>query len=270
MRSTAVRRTALAASAATLVLLATACGGSSDDGADDAKGTSDQSAPAGDAKAEPDQSAPAGDAPAAAELEKIALAQADVKNGKVATEIPADENVAKDKVSTDDKACLPLALAVAAVAQGEPGAEVKRSWEGQTDTLSEGSGPDGQDMTEIQVNTIRLNVASYAGGGAERALAELKTATEKCAGGFTATVDGDRMRVAEVTTTAAPKGGDEGVAATVGIDIGKEAAAPMKVVVVRKGDTLATFSATNLSSMMSGVDFEVPTDVVDAQVAKLG
>ncbi|MFC7895275.1 hypothetical protein [Streptomyces sp. NPDC057381] len=125
-------------------------------------------------------------------------------------------------------------------------------------------------MTEIQVNMVRLNVASYAGGGAEQALTELRTATEKCAGGFTATVDGEKMRVAEVTKTAAPEGGDEGVAATVGIDIGKEAAAPMKIVLVREGGTLATFSATNLSSMMTGADFEVPMDVVDAQVAKLG
>ncbi|MFC7984557.1 hypothetical protein [Streptomyces sp. NPDC057336] len=270
MRPTAVRRTALAASAAALALLVTACGGSSDEGGDDAKATSDQSAPAGDGKAESEQAAPAGDALGAAELEKVALAQADVKSGKVATEIPADEDVSRDKVSTDDEACLPVALAVAAVAQGEPGAEAKRSWEGQTDTLSEGSGPDGQDMTEIQVNMVRLNVASYAGGGAEQALTELRTATEKCAGGFTATVDGEKMRVAEVTTTAAPEGGDEGVAATVGIDIGKKAAAPMKIVLVREGGTLATFSATNLSSMMTGADFEIPMDVVDAQVAKLG
>ncbi|MER7051873.1 hypothetical protein [Streptomyces sp. NPDC000351] len=270
MRSTAVRRTALAASAAALTLLVTACGGSSDDGADDAKAKSDQSAPAGDDKAGSEQAAPAGDALSAADLEKVALAQADVESGEVATEIPADQDVARDKVSTDDKACLPIALTVAAVAQGEPGAEVKRSWQGQTDSLSKGSGPDGQDMTETQVNMIRLSVASYAGGGAEKALTELKTATEKCAGGFVATVDGEKMPVAEVTTTAAPKGGDEGVAATVGIDVGKEAAAPMKVVVVRKGDTLATFSATNLSSMMNGADFEVPMDVVDAQVAKLG
>lgn len=270
MRTTAVRRTALAASAAALALLVTACGGSSDEGGDDGKATSDQSAPAGDGKAESEQAAPAGDALSAAELEKIALAQADVKSGEVATEIPADDDVARDKVSTDDKACLPLALAVAAVAQGEPGAEVKRSWEGQTESLSEGSGPDGQDMTEIQVNMIRLNVASYAGGGAEQALTELKAATEKCAGGFTATVDGEKMQVAEVTTTAAPKGGDEGVAATIGIDVGKEAAAPMKIVVVRKGATLASFSVVNLSSMVTGEDFEVPTAVIDAQVAKLG
>ncbi|MGC9380907.1 hypothetical protein [Streptomyces sp. MH13] len=272
MSSTAVRRTALAASAAALALLVTACGGSSDDGgaSGDDKAKAEQSAPAGGDKAGADESAPAGDALTAAELEKIALAQADVKNGKVSTKIPADEDIAEDQISTDDKACLPLALAQTAVAPGEPGASVKRSWQGQTETLSKGSGPDGQDMTNISVDMIRLNVASYPGGGAEQALAELKTAAEQCAGGFVASVGSDKMRVAEVTTTAAPEGGDEGLAVTVGLDIGKEANAPMKLVVVRKGATVASFAATNLSSMVSGADFEVPADVVAAQVAKLG
>ncbi|CAM5682485.1 hypothetical protein SVIOM342S_04250 [Streptomyces violaceorubidus] len=44
----------------------------------------------------------------------------------------------------------------------------------------------------------------------------------------------------------------------------------MKLVAVRKGATLATFSAVNLSSMMTGAEFQVPAEVVDAQVAKLG
>ncbi|MDG9691226.1 hypothetical protein QC281_14060 [Streptomyces sp. DH17] len=270
MRSTAVRRTALAASAAALALLVTACGGSSDDdgAAEGDKAKADRSAPADGGNA--GESAPAGDALTAAELEKVALAQADVKNGEVTSEIPADEDIAKDQVSTDGKACLPLAHAQAAVAQGEPAADVKRSWTGQTETESEGSGPDGQDMTEISVDMVRLNVASYADGGAERALTELKAAVEQCAGGFTASVGSDKLRVAEVTATAEPKGGDEGFAATLGVDIGKDANAPMKVVVVRKGATIASFSAANLSSMATGADFEVPAAVIDAQIAKLG
>jgi hypothetical protein len=272
VRSTAVRRTALAASAAALALLVTACGGSSDDdgAAEGDKAKADRSAPAGGDKGEAGESAPAGDALTAAELEKVALAQADVKNGEVTSEIPADEDIAKDQVSTDGKACLPLAHAQAAVAQGEPAADVKRSWTGQTETKSEGSGPDGQDMTEISVDMVRLNVASYADGGAEQALTELKAAVEQCAGGFTASVGSDKLRVAEVTTTAAPEGGDEGFAATLGVDIGKDANAPMKVVVVRKGATIASFSAANLSSMATGADFEVPAAVIDAQIAKLG
>ncbi|GAA2255786.1 lipoprotein [Streptomyces atrovirens] len=268
MKSTVVRRTALAASAAVLTLLATACGGSSDDdgAAGDAKAGADRSAPAD----KTDEAAPAGEALTAAELEKVALAQADVKNGEVTTKVPAEDDVAKDQVSADDEACLPLVHAQAAVAQGEPAANVKRSWTGQTETPSEGSGPDGQDMTTIGVDKIMLNLASYEDGGAEKALAELKAAAEKCAGGFTASMGGDELKVAEAATTAAPEGGDEAVAVTLGVDIGKDANGPMKIVVVRKGSTLASFSAVNLSAMMTGADFEVPADVVDAQVAKLG
>ncbi|GHA54882.1 lipoprotein [Streptomyces tendae] len=267
MSSTAVRRTALAASAAALALLVTACGGSDDDSAaGDDKAKAEQSAPAEGAG----ESAPAGKALTAAELEKVALAQADVKNGEVATELSADDQVAKDQISADDKACLPLVHVQGAVAQGEPAADVQRSWQGQSESPSESKGPDGQDMTDIDVNKILLNVASYADGGAEEAVAGLKAAVEKCADGFDATAGGDKMRVTEVSGLARLKGGDEGFTVNIGVATGGDSSGLMKLVVVRKGSTLATFSAVNLSSMMTGAEFEVPAEVVDAQVAKLG
>ncbi|MGW0456812.1 hypothetical protein [Streptomyces tendae] len=267
MSSTAVRRTALAASAAALALLVTACGGSDDDSAaGDDKAKAEQSAPAEGAG----ESAPAGKALTAAELQKVALAQADVKNGEVATELSADDQVAKDQISADDKACLPLVHVQGAVAQGEPAADVQRSWQGQSESPSESKGPDGQDMTDIDVNKILLNVASYADGGAEEAVAGLKAAVEKCADGFDATAGGDKMRVTKVSGADAPKGGDEGLTVNIGVATGGDSSGLMKLVVVRKGSTLATFSAVNLSSMMTGAEFEVPAEVVDAQVAKLG
>lgn len=269
MSSTAVRRAALAASAAALALLATACGGSSDDDgvAGDDQAKADRSAPAAD---ETHASAPADKALTAAELEEVALAPSDVKNGEVTTKVPAKDDVAKDQVSTDDKACLPIALAQAAVAQGEPAASVKRSWQGQTEAPSRSTDPGGQDMATISVDKIMLNLASYAEGGAEQALKELSTAAGKCAGGFVADSGADKLKIAEVTEATAPEGGDEAVALNIGVDIGKSTNGLMKLVVVRKGTTLASFSAVNLSSMMTGAEFQVPTDVVNAQVAKLG
>ncbi|WP_030145492.1 hypothetical protein [Streptomyces violaceorubidus] len=268
MSSTAVRRTVLAAFAAALALLATACGGSSDgdSAAGDGKAKAEQSAPAEGAE----ESAPAGKALTAEELEKVALAQADVKNGEVATELSADDQVAKDRISADDQACLPLVHVQGAVAQGEPAADVQRSWQGQSESPSESKGPDGQDMTDIDVNKIMLNVASYADGGAEEAMAGLKAAVEKCADGFDATVGGDRMRVTKVSGLDRLKAGDEGLTVDIGVATGEDTDGLMKLVVVRKGATLATFSAVNLSSMMTGAQFEVPAEVVDAQVAKLG
>ncbi|MGW4545177.1 hypothetical protein ACWEN4_02215 [Streptomyces violaceorubidus] len=268
MSSTAVRRTVHAASAAALALLATACGGSSDadSAAGDDKAKAEQSAPAEGAE----ESAPAGKALTAAELEKVALAQADVKNGEVATELSADDQVAKDRISADDTACLPLVHVQGAVAQGEPAADVQRSWQGQSESPSQSKGPDGRDMTDIDVNKIMLNVASYADGGAEEAMAGLKAAVEKCADGFDATVGSDRMRVTKVSGLDRLKAGDEGLTVDIGVATGEDTDGLMKLVVVRKGTTLATFSAVNLSSMMTGAQFEVPAEVVDAQVAKLG
>ncbi len=74
MRATAVRRTALAASAAALALLATACGGTSDADKKDDKDAAGGSSSAPKAPAE---------ALTAAELEKATLAQGDVKGRKV-------------------------------------------------------------------------------------------------------------------------------------------------------------------------------------------
>ncbi|MFF3909202.1 hypothetical protein ACFYZJ_25175 [Streptomyces sp. NPDC001848] len=44
----------------------------------------------------------------------------------------------------------------------------------------------------------------------------------------------------------------------------------MKGVVVRKGATLAYFPAIDLASPATGKDFDFPTEIVDAQLAKLG
>ncbi|GGL74863.1 lipoprotein [Streptomyces fumigatiscleroticus] len=262
MRSIAGRRAVLAASAATLALLVTACGGSSDEGdkgdGGDAKGGATAAAPA------------AAKTLSAAELDKVALAQADVKSGKVSTKVAATDDVTEDQVKTDDAACLPLVHAQAGIAQGEPAASVKRSWQGETETPSEDMDPEEAAMVTINVDKILLNLASYESGGAEQAVKDLDTAAEKCAGGFTATVADEQVQVTKVTTDTAAGGGDESVAYTLKVAVDEGVEAPMKIVVVRKGATVAAFSAVNLSSMATGKDFDVPADVVDAQVAKLG
>ncbi|MFI8088034.1 hypothetical protein ACIF9R_06910 [Streptomyces sp. NPDC086080] len=261
MRMSSVRRTALAASAAALALLVTACGGSGDeDKADDGKGKADPTASA----------APEGKALTASELEKVALAQADVKAGKVATKPAATDDIAEDQVKTGDAACLPLAQAQAGVAQGEPAATVKRSWTGDPVKPSEGTKPEDALLAALDVDKMLINLASYEGDGAAQALKGLTTAAEKCAGGYTATVVGEEMKVVKVATSAAPEGGDEGTAVTLTVAADEDVKAPNKIVVVRKGATLVSFSAVNLGAMATGEDFDVPADVVAAQVGKLG
>ncbi|MFJ7137194.1 hypothetical protein [Streptomyces fungicidicus] len=261
MRTTAVRRTALAASAAALALLVTACGGSGDeDKGGEGNGKADSSASA----------APAAKALTAAELEKAGLAQSDVKSGKVATKLPATDDIAKDQVKTKDAVCLPLAHAQAGVAQGEPAATVKRSWTGEPVKPSEGTSPEDALMASLDVDKMLINLASYEDGGAEQAMKGLTDAAGKCAGGFTATVSGEEMQVVKVAGGTAPEGGDESSALTLTIAAEEDVKAPSKIVVVREGATLVTFSAVNLAAMATGEDFDVPADVVTAQVGKLG
>ncbi|MFE0804819.1 hypothetical protein [Streptomyces sp. NPDC058812] len=262
MRLTAVRRTALAASAAALALLVTACGGSSDD---DKK--------AGDGKAEGGAAASAAPAAAkaltAAELEKAALAQADVDNGKV-TKTSAADDVSKDKVKGGDKACEPLAFAETGVPLGEPAATAKRSW-------TEGpKKPSGDETTEeaigaaFDLDKALVTLATYDDGGAEAVLKDVKEAAGKCAGGFTFTAVGETAKIAKVVEGKAPGGADEAVAMTMTMvgDDGDEF--PVKVVVTRKGSTVASFTVLNLAAAGTGKDFPFPTEISDAQLAKLG
>ncbi|MFE9169856.1 hypothetical protein ACFYNZ_10080 [Streptomyces kebangsaanensis] len=262
MRSPVVRRTALAASAAALALLATACGGSSD---------GDSKDKAGDGKttqAEKTPSAAPAKALTADELEKVALTQADVKSGKVTTEVPAADDVAQDKVKADDAACAPLTYLQAGSYVGEPAATVKRSWLGDAQKPKAGAKPEDAMLAALDRAKVVVTLASYEDGGAEQAMKDLNTAATKCAGGFSYAVGGDKVKIVKVATEGAPQGADEALAVTTTMDA-EGVKAPVKGVVVRKGATLAYFPAVNLASMAGGKDFDFPAELVDAQLAKL-
>ncbi|MEU9398727.1 hypothetical protein [Streptomyces sp. NPDC048242] len=263
MSTTAARRAGLVAASAALALLATACGGS-DDGAKGAEVKGDSTAAASAA------AAPAAEPLTAAELEKAALAQSDVKKGKVPAKLAATDDIAKGRIKTDKAACLPLAYAQAGVAQGEPVATVKRSWMGDAKPPAAGTKPEDALVASLDREKMLVTLASYKDGGAEEALKALSAAVEKCPGGFTSTVDSDKTPYVKAVATAAPKGGDEGAAITLTMDAGDGVKAPAKLVAVRKGATLVTFSAINFATAATGKDFQVPADVIAAQMGKLG
>ncbi len=253
-----MRRTALAASAAALALLVTACGGSSDDGAT-----------TGDGKADGDKNAPAAaKALTAAELEKAVLAQADVKNGKV-TEAAAADNIPQDQVKAEKAECQPLVFAQTGVAAGEPAATVKRSW-------TEGSKkPSGDDVSEealdkaFDLDKVLVTLASYGDGGAESVLKDVNAAVSACAGGFSYTAAGVTTKIDKVVTDKAPAGADEAVAVTMTVVGEGGDKFPVKVAVTRKGSTVASFTVFNLGSAATGKDFTFPTEISDIQLAKL-
>ncbi|MFI1366054.1 hypothetical protein [Streptomyces griseochromogenes] len=252
MRRTVVRRSAVAA----LALLATACGGSSDGGDKGKDGKPAQAAP--------------GKALSAAELEKAALTQADVKTGKIVTKVPAQDDIAQDKVSADNPACKPLAYLQVGSYVGKPAATVKRSWTGDAKKPAAGASSEEKMLAITDRPKTVETLASYDNGGAEQAVKDLQAAAKKCAGGFSFTVGSDKTKIVKVVTTAAPQGADEAVALTWFIDAEGQGTAPMKGVVVRKGATLAYFPVLNIAAAATGKDFDFPTEIVDAQLAKLG
>ncbi|MFD9001264.1 hypothetical protein ACFV0T_09890 [Streptomyces sp. NPDC059582] len=260
MRSTAVRRTALAASVATLALFATACGG--DDKADKSGGEDKGGATA--------SSAPAAKALTAAELEKAALTQADVKSGKVTEKVPAADLVTQDKVKADDAACAPLAYLQIGSYVGKPAATATREWKGDPKKPAAGATDEEKFLAGVDAPSVLVTLASYEDGGAEQAMKDLNAAATKCAGGFSFTVAGDTTKNLKVVTTDAPKGADEAIALTTTFEADEGMKAPVKGVVVRKGATLAYLPAINIAAAASGKDFDFPTEIVDAQLGKLG
>ncbi|UYQ63858.1 hypothetical protein [Streptomyces peucetius] len=255
MRSTAVRRTALAAAAASLVLLVSACGGEGSGG-----GTKD------DTKAKGKESAaaePATKALTAAELEKVALVQGDVKAHKIVKAGPQDDIAAKD-VKTDKAECEPLARAVAAAPMGEPVATVKVRATAEPDVKN--AGKDGAIEGAFDITTSLIALSSYEGQGAADAFSALKSAGASCADGFTLTMAGNEQKILKLTE-AKVSGGDEAVAWTMTAEQEGEKL-PFNVAVVRKGGTFVSFSSYNLMAP-EGV-LPLPTAVIDAQAAKLG
>ncbi|MFB9348971.1 hypothetical protein ACFFUA_16115 [Streptomyces heliomycini] len=261
MRTTAVRRTVLAASAAALALLVTACGGSGDeDKAGDGKGKGDSTASA--------SAAPAAKALTAAELEKAALAQADVKDGKV-TEVSAAEDASADKVKSKDAACQPLAQLQMGVPAGTPAAAVKRSWTGEPQKPAGDVSPEEALLAGLDAEKMIVTLASYEDGGAEQVIKEVEAAAGTCAGGYAYDAMGEALKIVSVEKTEAPGGGDEAVAVTAFMAAEEGVKAPMKLVVARKGATVASFTVTNFASAATGEDFDFPTAVSDAQLGKL-
>ncbi|MEV0979153.1 hypothetical protein [Streptomyces sp. NPDC049915] len=262
MSLTTVRRAGLAASAAALALLVSACGSDSGDKADDGKtAQADKTASAAPASAEP---------LTAAELDKAALTQADVKSGKLFAKVPVQDDIAQAKVKTDKPECAPLGRLQAGTYDGQPAATAKRSWLADQKKPDPKAGLEKAMIASIDRDKVIVTLATYADGGAEKTFAGLKTAATACAGGYSWTVGSDTTKVGKVTPTAAPEGADEALALTLLVDADEGVKAPAKAVLVRKGATLAYFSGYNMASAATGGDWDFPAELVQAQLAKLG
>ncbi|MEU1375100.1 hypothetical protein ABZ442_15730 [Streptomyces triculaminicus] len=251
-----VRRTAIAASAMSLALLAGACGSKESEAKDEPKAKASAGAPA----------APAGKALSQAELEKLALAESDLPGLKVAGATKADTESTK-AMGSDKAECKPLVDVMAMRGAGKPGATVTRKAMKMPAKPAEGASAEEKmkaGLGALGTTVTAATLGSHEGQGAADAIAAVKKAGAACAGGFAMTADGEKTKFTKVEPLSLTAG-DESVAFTFAMEAEGGETATTHMVVARKGGTVASFYALSLAGKA-----EQPKDVVDAQVKKLG
>ncbi|MFJ5828714.1 hypothetical protein [Streptomyces sp. NPDC093089] len=252
---TPIRSAAVAATAVSLALLVTACGSGEKGG--DAKDAGRTAAPTASATSEPPAVALT-----AAELDKLIVEQADLPGYQVQKAKAADL-VKSDAVSTDKPSCKPIADGMSSVAAGAAAVSAQRKaievpkTEGAT-----GSPADALGALSAPVTSVTLG--SYEGQGAQEAFASYKTAGTDCAGGFTLIGGGEKTKITKLAPETV-SAGDEALAWTITTDMDGEPFVT-KLVVLRKGNTLASFSTLSLGGTVKAL----PQAVIDAQATKLG
>ncbi|OKJ59937.1 hypothetical protein AMK27_21000 [Streptomyces sp. CB02009] len=253
---TSMRSAAVAATAVSLALLVTACGGGekSDGKGDKAGGTAAPGASA--------TSGPAARTLSDAELEKAIVERADLKGHQVQKTETGDV-VPAASVTADKAACTPIAHAMSFLSPGSPAASAERKVLEEPKKDASAS-PEDALLGGLGARVTAVTLGSYDGQGAQEAFASVKKAGAECAGGFQVVHLKEKTKVAKVapeTVTA----GEEAVAFTVTSDMEGQPFVS-KLVVFRQGNTLASFSTI---SLVPGGVKELPQAVIDAQAAKL-
>ncbi len=255
MRNAFVRRSVMTASAVSMVLLATACGSDKSDTKADAKPS----------EAAATSAAPAAKGKTDAELAKLLVTQADLADHTFKESTPA-EAAAGATATSDKPECKVLVQAQAFVPAGTPSGTARTK---AIATPKPAAGTSPEEAAKAVAGALgstatTVTLASYEAKGAEEAFAAVKTASTKCAGGYAATQDGETTKITKVTPGAAVTGGDESLPLTVELDAdGKKLTT--QLVLVRKGNTVATFSSLSLAGTA-----EQPKVLVEAQAKKLG
>ncbi|MBO1336433.1 hypothetical protein [Streptomyces sp. VRA16 Mangrove soil] len=204
-----------------------------------------------------------------AQLDAAALTQKDIEDGTVTDQVSPKDFARQSAVDVDDASCAPLAYVQSAAVVGKPTASVQRMWIGEPAAKKGGKGGSGTVAVAPDITSVFLTLAAYDEKGAARAMADLSRAADDCAHGYTFRLNGERVRTAKVKRALAPEGADEALGLTLTVD-SDGTRSPLKVVVARKGSTIAYFPAVNLASVATGADFSHPSDLVRRQLAKMG
>ncbi|GHB44661.1 lipoprotein [Streptomyces cirratus] len=266
MRTVLVRRAVLTASAVSLALLATACGSGRAHGAKaDFKAGSQTGSQASAGASGAVAAGPKGKT--AAELGTLLVTQADLPDHKL--EPVTDGEAQNDPIETDKAACKALAQAEGMQPIGTSAAVARVVASGKPRPGAVGGGAAQQPAAAVgaglKVTATSVALVSYDGKGAEEAIAAVKDGVQACADGFSVTQAGEKTDVDGVKADTPLSGGDEVVSFNTVMDLGDGDKNVTRVVVLRKGNTLATFTALSLSG-----EAEQPKAVVDAQAKKLG
>ena len=249
MRATTTRLRALGALCA-LLLATAACTSHDGSGPPPAGGT-----PAGRAPATGTDAAkggdPGGDASVpltAPELERAALATGDLPGFQV---------------SAGQSALAPTGQPVAGKTECQPLADAMGEEPDPRARHTVGRGLGSLDDLGLAVSA---SLSSYSEADAEALIGGLEAAIAACGAGFEATLDGRGATYRDVKAVPfSARGGDETVSwTTVASDA--VAVSPVHVVVVRKGATVARFTAFDLARRKPP---RVPGEVVGEQLAKL-
>lgn len=262
MRNTLVRRTVLTASAVSLALLGTACSSSGSKGDAKADGGSASAA----APASPSAAAAGAKGKTDAELAKEIVAQADLP--EYVFKAPSADEAAAAATATSDKAeCLPLVKAQSGTPVGKSTGVARTKVTAKPKGASADASPEDKVKAGLEALTgtvTHVTLASYEGKGAEEAFTALKTAGTACAGGYGVTSGQDKIKISKFGAGAPVTAGDAALAYAVEAEAEGEKTTS-QLVIVRKGNTLATFYGLSLSGTA-----EQPKPVVDAQAKKLG
>ncbi|SED65412.1 hypothetical protein SAMN05216532_5233 [Streptomyces sp. 2231.1] len=258
-RSSGVRLCATAAVGALSLALVTGCSDEGSKGAGGAGGT--------DGK-------PAARALGTAELKKLIVAGGEVPGYKVGA-VPATR---AKPITTDSAECRPLARVLSGLPPAEAAAQTDRlaTQERKKDPTDDATSLD--DMADgkfedaikksMDLDVTTVNLSSYDGDGAAKALESVSAAVRACAGGFAGKQSGTGMKFTEVAESKAAAAGDESVAFEAISEMDGDSA-PVYGEVVRHGNTLASYYTVNIGAMMAKKAYSVSPEVVKAQSAKL-
>ncbi|WP_333740057.1 hypothetical protein [Streptomyces sp. IBSBF 2806] len=265
-RSPGTRLCATAAIGALSLSLLTACSDGAKD-AGDAKGPASSAASGGSTTASDAKALPT------AELEKLLLAQGEVKGYKVTSgddTLPASKSVVK----TDKEACAPLAYAMSGLAPGDTESHASNTLTEENASAAATKSPGDISQSDLEgafkVKLTFVGLSSYEGDGAEKAFKSVSDGVAACSGGFGVTAQGEKQKITKVAPEQVTRSGDESVAFTVDSDVDGDGTATFHTQVVRKGNTMASFYTVDFASLTSGgKSSAVPAAVVAAQAAKL-